>query len=200
MSSKRLGQSATRKKNNAKTQRQRQGDVLRQPPCRTIYRARAGTRSGGFSGSNLDSAVPPLLTDGPTLGNRDGAGRDNRAAVIQEPRQRSRTVASAKPRPRARRLKTRALSRHDCHDPHARHHDPARNGTREGGSKCSPIFKGLQLFRNVTDQGFETWPIEGSTGASDRPSQGRSTVLANEASDPCVQAIRRACSRLDESA
>ena len=73
-----------------------------------------------------------------------------------------------------------------------------------------PDLQGAAVFSNVTDQGIETWPaegstgtpdratdqgieawpIEGSTGAPDRPSQGRSTVLTNEASDPSVQAIR----------
>jgi len=28
------------------------------------------------------------------------------------------------------------------------------------------------LFRGLTDQGFEAWPVEGSTGAPDRQSQG----------------------------
>ena len=38
-------------------------------------------------------------------------------------------------------------------------------------------FQGLftlegTLFRGLTDQGFEAWPVEGSTGAPDRQSQG----------------------------
>ena len=38
-------------------------------------------------------------------------------------------------------------------------------------------FRGLfalegTSFRGLTDQGFEAWPVEGSTGASDHQSQG----------------------------
>ncbi|KAF8732945.1 hypothetical protein HU200_015296 [Digitaria exilis] len=35
-----------------------------------------------------------------------------------------------------------------------------------------------------TDQGFETWPIEGSTGTPDRSSQGRSAVPTNKSLEP----------------
>ena len=119
----------------------------------------------------------PTTAESPTraLGNNCGAVTDGRGATVAlfHPSAAAHAASST----RGSRLKRRARttpheSGHVSHDMRKTHaHDQAT--ARRLRTVTEYSFRGLFtlegiLFRGLTDQGFEAWPVEGSTGALDR--------------------------------
>jgi len=121
----------------------------------------------------------PMTAESPTraLGNNYGAVTDGRGVTVALFH--SSATAHAASSTRGSRLKRRARTAphepgHVAHDQRkTRAHDQRIRARLRTMTEYS--FRGLftlegTLFQGLTDQGFEVWPIEGSTGTPDHQS------------------------------